>query len=176
MYTMNSLIQESGKLIVNRIVCCPFCAGTAHIVLQGLQPPLYGIKCRICGASIPITNATAMEAISAWNRRSGLATRGGRATAGIRTRRKLAAARRNLKKARHVRKLNQLRATVEAAYAKLQPYRAAERAELEALIANDRAWLKDKEHLILSNHALRPMYDRLMNSMSSAEEMHSVGC
>ena len=167
MYDMNSVIEESGKQVVNRIVCCPFCAGAAHVIWQGLRPPSYGVKCRNCGASIPTSRATAREAISAWNRRAGLATRGGKATKGIRSRRKLAAARRNLKKARQVRQLNRLRAEVEVAYAKLQPYRAAERAELEVSYAKDMAWFKEREQLIMAHPVLRDMYELLLPKSSA---------
>lgn len=167
MYDMNSLIEESGKQVVNRIVCCPFCAGAAHVIWQGLRPPSYGVKCRNCGASIPTSRATAREAISAWNRRAGLATRGGKATKGIRSRRKLAAARRNLKKARQVRQLNRLRAEVEVAYAKLQPYRAAERAELEVSYAKDMAWFKEREPVIMADPVLRRMYESLLRKNSA---------
>jgi hypothetical protein len=103
---------------------------------------LYGVKCRNCGASIPTTHATAKEAISVWNRRAGLAAVGGKATKGLRSRRKIAAAKRNLKKARQVRQLNRLRVEGEAAYTKLQEYRTVERAELEAALAADQAFLK----------------------------------
>src|SRR5437868_8941977 len=66
MYIMNSLIEESGRPVVNLIVCCPFCAGSAHVIWHGLHPPLYGVRCRNCGASIPTTRTTAKEAISVW--------------------------------------------------------------------------------------------------------------
>ena len=164
---MNSLIEESGRPVVNLIVCCPFCAGPAHVIWQGLHPPLYGVKCRNCCASIPTTRASAKEAISVWNRRAGLARCGGKATKGIRSRRKVAAARRNLKKARHVRQLTRLQGKVEAAYAKLRPYRAAERAELEALCAEDRAWLKEREQMIMADPVLRDLYELLLTKRSA---------
>ena len=164
MYSVNSLIKDSGKQIVNLIDCCPFCASPAHIIWQGLHPPLYGVKCRNCGASIPTTRATATEAISVWNRRAGLASLGGRATAGIRSRRKIAAAKRNLNKARQVRKLNRLRTEEEVAYAKLKHYRTIERAELEAAVAEDQVFFKQRENLILANPALRSLYESLRHA------------
>jgi hypothetical protein len=166
MYNVNSLIEESGKQVVNLIVCCPFCAGPAHVIWQGLHPLLYGVRCRNCGASIPTTRTTAKEAISIWNRRAGLASRGGRATAGIRTRRKLVAARRNLKKARQVRQRDRLRTAAEAAYATLQQYRQMERAELEAAMGRDRAWIEERKDLILADPALRSMYELLLSKTS----------
>ena len=164
---MNSVIEESGKQVVNRIVCCPFCAGAAHVIWQGLRPSLYGVKCRNCGASIPASRATAGEAISAWNRRSGLARRGGEATKGIRSRRKVAAARRNLKKARQVRQFNRLRiAAAEAAYTTLQHYRKMERDELEAAMDRDRAWIEERKDVILADPVLRSMYELLPSKSS----------
>ncbi len=168
---MNSLIEESGKQVVNRIVCCPFCAGPAHVIWQGLHPPLYGIKCRNCGASIPASYATTTEAISAWNRRAGLARLGGKSTAGIRSRRRVAAARRNLKKARHVRQFNRLRAEGEAAYTTLQEYRAVERAELEAAVADDQVFLKQRENVILADPVLRTLYQSLKHAGTHEPEV-----
>ena len=166
MYDMNSLIEESGKQVVNRIVCCPFCAGAAHVIWQGLRPPSYGVKCRDCCASIPTIHASAKEAISAWNRRSGLATRGGKATKGIRSPRKVDAARRNLKKARHVRQLNRLRIAEEAAFTNLQHYRKMERDKLEAAMDRDRAWIEERKDVILADPVLRSMYELLPSKSS----------
>lgn len=93
-----------------------------------------------------------------------MATVGGKATAGIRSRRKLAAAMRNLKKARHVRKLNRLRAKAEVAYTTLQHYRNPERVELEAAIAEDRVFFKQREDLILGDPVLRSVYQLLRHA------------
>lgn len=166
-YNMNSLIEESGRQVVNLIVCCPFCAGPAHVIWQGLRPLLYGVRCRNCGASIPTTRTTAKEAISIWNRRSGLASRGGKATAGIRTPGKLSAARRNLEKARQVRQLNRLRASEETAYTTLQQFRQMERAELEAAMERDRTWMEERKDAILAHPTLRSMYEVLLSKSSA---------
>ena len=80
----------------------------------------------------------------------------------IRLRRRVAVARRNLKKARGVRQFNRLRGKAEAAYAKLQQYRAVERAELEASYAKDRAWFKEREDVKMAHPVLRDMYELLL--------------
>src|SRR5208283_956460 len=95
------------------ICCCPFCSAGGHLTFCGLNPVRYGVQCRGCGASVPARHASQQDAISVWNRRSGLATLGGKATKGLRSRRKLAAAKRNLRKARQTRQLNRLRHGVE---------------------------------------------------------------
>lgn len=155
---MNSLIKDAEKKALNSIRCCPFCASSAHVTWEGLDPLLYGVACRNCGASIPRTHATASGAISVWNRRSGLATLGGKATAGLRSPQKLEAARRNLKKAREVRQLSRIRSKAEAAYNELQQYREVERADLEGLQAEDMAWFKEREHVIMADPVLRTLY------------------
>ena len=161
MYGMNSITNKSEIVLPNSLGCCPFCAGSSHINWVGLNPLLYGVTCRNCGASIRAIHPKKEDAIRAWNRRSGLASIGGRATRGNRSRRKLAAARRNLKTAREVRKLNRMRATVEAAYASIKPYRDQELTEMEAASAENRAWLKEREHLILADPRMRSMYELL---------------
>lgn len=125
---------------------------------MGLNPVLYGVRCRDCAASIPAKHPNIKDATRAWNKRSGLASVGGKATKGIRSRRKLAAARRNLKTARQW-KLVRLR--VETAYATLRPYRVQELAKLEATAAEDRAWLQEREPLIMADPVLRQLYDLL---------------
>ena len=170
---MNSPINDSGKQIINSIVCCPFCSAPGHVYWAGLQPPLYGVKCRNCGASIPTTHATAREAISAWNRRAGLAAVGGKATKGLRSRRKITVAKRNLKKARQVRRLNRLRAEAETAYTKLQEYRAVERAKLEAAVADDQVFLKQRENVILADPVLRTLYQSLKQAGTQEPEVSS---
>jgi hypothetical protein len=82
-------------------------------------------------------------------------------TAGIRTPRKLAAAKHNLEKARQVRQLNRLRTAAQTAYTTLQKYRKMERAELEAAMEQDRAWIEERKDLILAHPALRSMYELL---------------
>jgi len=132
---------------------------------------LFGVHCRSCGANIPATHYKCQDAISAWNRRSGLAAMGGRATRGIRSRRKLAAARRNLRTAR---KWKLIRQEVEAAYTAIKPVRAAELAEMEAAVAADRAWLQKREPMILADPALRQLYDLLPSRRASAVNAGTV--
>lgn len=154
-------MRNAEKKALNLVCCCPFCASSAHVTWEGLDPLFYGVTCRNCGASIPRTHATASEAISVWNRRSGLATLGGKATAGLRSPQKLEAARRNLKKAREVRQLNRIRAEAEAAYNQLQYYRKVERADLEGLRAEDVAWFEEREDVIMADPVLRTLYQSL---------------
>ena|SRR5208337_4746276 len=159
MYSMNPSTTEFIKG-PRSICCCPFCAAPAHITWVGLNPLLLGVRCRNCGANIPATHPKCQDAIRAWNRRSGLATLGGRATRGIRSPRKLAAAQRNLKTAR---KWKLIRQRVEAAYNALKPYRQKQLAEMEEALAADRAWLQEREPLILADPILRQLYDLLPN-------------
>jgi restriction alleviation protein Lar len=176
MYNMNSLIEESGRQVVNLIVCCPFCASPAHVVWEGLKPPLYGIRCRNCGASVPTIRATAKEAISVWNRRAGLASVGGKATAGIRSRRKLAAARRNLKKAREVRQLNRIRLSLETAYAHIRPYREQEFAESQAALAKSWAELAVLEPRIRRYPDLSELLDWLKSRWNRSDSHQCPPC
>jgi hypothetical protein len=134
-------------------------------MFKGINPLLFGVHCRSCGANIPATHHKCQDAISAWNRRSGLAAMGGRATRGIRSRRKLVAARRNLKMARQWKLIRQ---RVEAAHTALKPLRAAELAEKEAALAADLAWLKEREPVILADPVLRQLYDLLPSRRASA--------
>jgi len=72
----------------------------------------------------------------------------------------LAAAQRNLKTAR---KWKLIRQRVEAAYNALKPYRQKQLAEMEEALAADRAWLQEREPLILADPILRQLYDLLPN-------------
>lgn len=155
---MNSSIHNFENDLLNTIRCCPLCSATCQLTFKGINPLLFGVHCRSCGANIPATHPKCQDAISAWNRRSGLAMLGGRATKGLRSRRKLAAARRNLRTAR---KWKLIRQRVEAAYTTLKPLRAAELAEMEAALAADLAWLKEREPVILADPVLRQVYDLL---------------
>jgi len=96
---------------------------------------------------------------------------GGRATRGIRSRRKLAAARRNLKTARQWKRIRQ---SVESAYTALKPLRAAELAEMEAAVAEDRAWLQEREPMILADPVLHHLYDLLPSRSASAVNAGTV--
>jgi hypothetical protein len=168
---MNSCTTEITKG-PHSIRCCPFCSGGGHLTFCGLTPTRYGIQCRNCGASVPARHASHQDAIRAWNRRSGLAMLGGRATKGLRSRRKLAAARRNLKTARQWKLIRQ---RVETAYTAIKPYREKQLAETEAAIAADRAWLKEREPLILANPVLRTMYESLTKRDAPAQTEYSHG-
>ena len=156
--------QDTYNLVngLNSILPCPFCSGSCHVTFKGINPVLFGVQCRNCGASIPARHAQYKDAVRAWNPRSGLAAMGGRATRGIRSRRKLAAARRNLKKARQVRQINRLRQGIEAAYTALKPYRQREFAMAEAALAQERAELKILEPKIMSDPLLRQIYTELI--------------
>jgi hypothetical protein len=152
-------VSSNTKSFVNDLArsirCCPFCSAAAHVSFEGISPMRFGVRCRSCGASVPVRHASQDDAVRAWNQRRGLATVGGKATRGIRSRRKLAAARRNLKTAR---KWKLIRQRVEAAYTALKPYRQKQLAEMEAAVAADRAWLKEKEPLILADPLLAKFY------------------
>jgi hypothetical protein len=139
MYSMKSSTLNFANDAVNRIRCCPFCAGSAYEIWFDLKPVRYGVQCRSCHATIPATHLTSKEAITTWNRRSGLAKIGGEATAGIRSEKKLRACRANLEKAREVRLLNRLRLKCEIARAILRPYREKELVEAEAALAKTQA-------------------------------------
>lgn len=128
------------------------------MTFSGLNPVRHGVQCRNCGASIPATHPKCQDAISAWNRRSGLAMLGGRATRGIRSRRKLEAARDNLQKARQARKLNRLRHGVEVAYAAIKPYRQQQLAESEAAVAESRDELAILGPKIVKDQILRRLH------------------
>jgi len=57
----------------------------------------------------------------------------------------------------------------------LRSARAVERAEMEAAIAQDRAWLKEREHLIMANPVLRKLYESLPSRIASAGAEHLDG-
>jgi hypothetical protein len=135
------------------------------LIFVGLDPLLYGVHCRSCGASIPARHLDSQDAILAWNRRSGLASLGGKATKGLRSPRKLAAARRNLKIAR---KWKMIRQKVETARAVIKPYRQKELAEMEAAVAKDQAWLREREPAILADPQFRQIYEVLQRRKVSA--------
>jgi hypothetical protein len=160
--------------LTNSSLCCPYCAGTPHLTWVGLDPVLYGFRCRDCGASIPPRHPNIKEATCAWNRRSGLAALGGKATRGIRSRRKVAAAKRNLRKAREVHQLNRMRQEVEAAFAAIKPYRQQETARIEAAVAKSRAELAILEPRIRQYPDLSEMLDdlKLLQAESDGGDRH----
>jgi hypothetical protein len=62
-----------------------------------------------------------------------------------------------------------MRAAVEVAYASIKPHREQELAEMEAAIAEDLAWLREREHLILADPKLRLLYESLKGHQKPAE-------
>lgn len=170
MYSVNPSTQNIVNNSIGSVRCCPICAGPAHISWEGLDPLLYGVRCRDCGASIPAIHRRSNDAIQVWNRRSGLAAVGGRATKGLCSPRKLAAARRNLEKAREVRQLNRLRQSAEATYAALKPLREQERRLIEARLAESRAELATLEPLIKQDPELSAMLEWLKSCQAHPED------
>jgi hypothetical protein len=168
---VNPDTNSTANNALNTIRCCPFCAATCHLTYAGINPLLYGVHCRSCGANIPATHPKSQDAISAWNRRSGLAAMGGRATRGIRSPRKLAAARRNLKVARQWK---QIRQQLEIARTVIKPFEQKLLAKIAEDGANDRAWLKERESAILADPTLRGIYQMLQSRWASTSNDHEV--
>ena len=140
---------------------CPFCAGPAEVVTAN-EPTRYGVRCVSCHAGFQPVFKDREEAFLVWNWRGGTASAaGGRATKGLRSRRKVATARRNLRKARTAKKLKEIRAKIDIAYAQLKRLRAAQIAEAEAAAAEGRAWLKAREPEILADPVLSKIYSLL---------------
>jgi len=167
MYVMSPSTIDPVNNLANSICCCPLCAGTAHISWAGLDPLLYGVGCRDCGASIPAIHLNRQDAVRLWNRRKGLAALGGKATAGKCSRLKRISCRRNLKRGREAKQLKRLRTEFEAKMRLLRSARAVERAEMQAARAENWAWLKANEENIMADPTLRRMYELLPSRIAS---------
>jgi hypothetical protein len=162
MDTISELMPTSSG--VSPLRTCPFCAGAGEFIGDPDSPGV-GVRCARCGASIPAIHAARKEATAIWNRRYGSATSlsalGGAATRGLSTPRKRAASRRNLKRARQQKKLNRIKAGIEASYARLKEARTAEEAEAVAAATGSCARLAELEPLILADPVLRRAWELL---------------
>jgi hypothetical protein len=59
-------------------------------------------------------------------------------------------------------------------YETLKPLRAAELAELEAQVAEDKVWLKENEPMILADPLFRQIYDQMPSRRASAADAEVV--
>lgn len=140
---------------------CAHCTGVARLV-EALQPTRYGVQCSVCNIGFSPLHKTPDLAAAVWNRRkNGVSVAGGKATKGKLSWRKRRSCRRNLSIARRNKKLKWIRANVECAAMQLKKYREVERARTEAALAEDLAWLKQRESLIHADPGLQSLYELL---------------
>lgn len=166
--------SESPIQVATLLKWCPFCAGRA-CVTQAAGLPRFGVRCNGCMACLPEEFATCVAAIAAWCRRQGtVSAAGGRATKGKLSWRKGRACRRNLRRARERKKLKWIAKRCEAIQEVLKPFRAAELAEIEAAVAEDKVWLKENEAMILADPILRQIYDLMPSRRASASNGQAV--
>jgi hypothetical protein len=148
---------NGAEVLATTLKLCPFCGSRGHVVRSANQSK-FGVRCVQCAGGIPDTHLTLDLAISAWCQRRGTcAAAGGRATKGKSSWRKRRSSRRNLRFARKRKKLKLLKTRFEILAVQLKEFRAMEKTQLEAEIANDRAWLQKIAPLIAGDHVLAPI-------------------
>jgi hypothetical protein len=146
---------------------CPCCAA-GGIITKVADQPKFGIRCTGCAVSVREVCDTPEAALTLWCKRRGtIAALGGKATRGKCSWRKRRSSRRNARLARKQKKLNWMRAKVDAMMPLIRAYREIEQAELDTLQAEDEAWFKEREHKIMADPVLRGMYELLLRKNSA---------
>ncbi len=166
MSAINEIIRSVS--IATIVKPCPFCAGHGYVTkVPGCKR--FGARCDDCQANFPEVYETPETAVDAWCQRRGTASAaGGRATKGKLSWRKGRACRRNLRRAREQKKLKWIRAKVDIMIPWLRALRAVEMAEMDEADAENRAWLKERESVIIADPVLRQMYDLLPSRRAGA--------
>jgi len=170
---MNATNQHDRHvMIATTIKPCPFCSSRG-VITQADDPPKFGVRCIGCPACLPETLQSSSEAMAAWCcRRGTAAAAGGRGTRGVSTWKKRRSSRRNMRIARRKKKLKWMKAHVKVTLKWLKMFTSTELADMEALVAKDRAELALLEPIIRKYPQASELYDWILARRARAEDGH----